>query len=262
MRQMPDNHYTLAIVDPPYFAAFARVIIRVMQYQQRALNVTTNHLITDVPTRLFDQLVRYHKTRCYGVAIIYAKYISAVGRIVWDKRTTATFSKCRLQAIHLVYVLINLDLHGMVCFKKIWKQRTDPPMPKPIALYAWILHHYAKPAMLHTGYPFGIGIYCMRLLRCWVWSRCVGIDPNTTPMPLHVFNNTPHIVYSEISCQTLIYIWVIHSRQCAKCPITNNIVDPPYGFGIKPISLISGKTNNIEIGYRPAGWILWQLRRK
>ena len=150
MRQMPDNHYTLAIVDPPYFAAFAKG-----NYTGNAVSTTgikRNHQSFDhwdVPKQdYFDQLVRVSQNQIIWGCNYYAKYISAVGRIVWDKRNDhATFSKCEI-ASHTFGVRVDqfrFTWNGMLQEDMKNKEQRIHPCQKPIALYAWILHHYAKP---------------------------------------------------------------------------------------------------------------------
>ena len=149
MRQMPDKCYDLAIVDPPYFQAFAR-----NNYTGNAISTTgvkrNNKSLTHwhVPNQdYFYELFRVAKNQIIWGVNYYAKHISHVGRIVWDKRNDlSTFSKCEI-ASHSFGVRVDLfryEWNGMLQENMRDKEHRIHPCQKPVALYRWILEHYGK----------------------------------------------------------------------------------------------------------------------
>jgi len=146
MKDMVDNQYDLAIVDPPYGIGDFR------NSKKHHKDITWNN---NIPTKLyFDELNRVSKNRIIFGVNYYSKYINDVGRIVHDKtgggkRKGATkLSDCDI-ASHSFGVNMKIFHYksiGNVIGNTIdWENKLRwHPCQKPIALYEWLLMRYAK----------------------------------------------------------------------------------------------------------------------
>ena len=99
MAQFPDNYFDLAIVDPPYFdgpnklgyygASITKVGVKRKGYKVKHWEIPDKSY--------FDELFRVSKHQIIWGCNYYAKYIPAVGRIVWDKvNGDSTFSDAEI----------------------------------------------------------------------------------------------------------------------------------------------------------------------
>lgn len=160
LRDLPDNSFDLAIVDPPYFSGPERR--QFYGSQHSTIGVTRLYTVSEkwtVPDKeYFDALLRV--ARYYVVwGCNYFDYIFAPGRIVWDKCNGASsFSDCEIAATNLFSSvrLFPFMWNGMCQGKSIAEGRIMQgnkslnekrihPTQKPVALYAWLLTRYAKP---------------------------------------------------------------------------------------------------------------------
>lgn len=159
MRAQPSGSFDLAIVDPPYFNGPERRGF----YGPRISSIGVQRLYHisekwSVPgSEYFDQLKRV--ARHYIVwGANYYNYHFAAGRIIWDKcNGSSSFSDCEIAATDLFNSvrLFRYMWNGMCQGKSIndghiqqGNKRLNEirihPTQKPIALYAWILMHFAK----------------------------------------------------------------------------------------------------------------------
>lgn len=146
MREMEDNQFNLAIVDPPYGIGDFR-------------HSTSGHKKVEwnntIPTKeYFKELKRVSKNRIIFGVNYYNEYITDKGRIVHDKTgggknpLPSELSDCDI-ASHSFGVNMKIFHYvsaGNVIGNKIdWKNKLRwHPCQKPIALYKWLLKNYAK----------------------------------------------------------------------------------------------------------------------
>ena len=131
MSKMPDNAYDLAIVDPPY-----GIGISSNSFRQKHKKCGWD---SEIPTdQYFKQIQRVSKnqiiwggnyfdlppTRCF---------------IVWDKKISENFS---LAMAELAWT--SFDRLAKI-FRLSMSEIKRHPTQKPIKLYNWLLHNYAKP---------------------------------------------------------------------------------------------------------------------
>ena len=170
MARYPDNHFELAIVDPPYGIGDFR--------NTRSKNVHKKiNWNNNIPNeKYFTELKRVTKNRIVFGVNYYAKYIDDVGRIVHDKtdynkRTQLkNLSDCDI-ASHSFGVnmkIFHFLWQGNVIGNTIdWKNKMRwHPCQKPIQLYEWLLMNYAKKGdkILDTHLGSGsIAIACHNL---------------------------------------------------------------------------------------------------
>jgi site-specific DNA-methyltransferase (adenine-specific) len=152
MREFPDKHFDLAIVDPPYFEDYAKknytganISTSGVARQTKAIN----HW--EIPDDVyFNELRRVSKNQIIWGCNYYAKHIPDFGRIVWDKQNdSSTFSKAEIASkSHSLGVdMFRFMWNGMLQGDMANKEKRIHPTQKPVALYRWILANYAKEGM-------------------------------------------------------------------------------------------------------------------
>ena len=170
MKDMSDNQFDLAIVDPPYGIGD----FRTSKSQKHHKNIDWNNNIPDI--NYFKELKRISKNRIIFGVNYYGKYVEDVGRIIHDKtgggkrNGPKELSDCDI-ASHSFGVNMKIYHYtsiGNVIGNKIdWEnQMRWHPCQKPIALYEWLLMKYAKEGdkILDTHLGSGsIAIACHNL---------------------------------------------------------------------------------------------------
>lgn len=159
MQQIPDKHFKLAIVDPPYFSGPERREF----YGNKVSRIGVQRLYRpcakwSVPAEdYFNELIRVSENQIVW-GCNYFKYQFGPGRIVWDKCNGASsFSDCEIAycSMHDSVRLIRFMWNGMIQGKSIdegWIQQGNKalnetrihPTQKPVMLYKWQLREYAK----------------------------------------------------------------------------------------------------------------------
>ena len=148
MARYEDNHFDLAIVDPPYGIGDFRNTKSKKVHKKINWN-------EEIPTKkYFEELVRVTKNRIIFGVNYYNKYVDDVGRIVHDKtgggkrNAPKGLSDCDI-ASHSFGV--NMKIYHYISIGNVIGNKIDwenelrwHPCQKPIALYEWILMNYAK----------------------------------------------------------------------------------------------------------------------
>jgi site-specific DNA-methyltransferase (adenine-specific) len=167
----PDNHFDLAIVDPPYGIGASRpskkpcavrqsngTVLKTVcnDYQQKDWDFETPK------AAYFDQLKRVSKNQLVWGAN-YQDYDLRGGRLVWDKINGLTDQyDCEIAYLswtkrtELVYYLWSGMMQGVkasrdikIAFRQRGNKKTNEsrihPTQKPSILYKWILDNYAQP---------------------------------------------------------------------------------------------------------------------
>ncbi len=170
MSRYKDNHFDLAIVDPPYGIGD----FRSSKSQKHHKKIKWNDITPN--EQYFNELKRVSKNRIIFGVNYYNKYIDDFGRIVHDKtgggkrNAPFTISDCDI-ASHSFGVNMKIFHYtsiGNVIGNKIdWNNEMRwHPCQKPIKLYEWILMNYAKDGnkILDTHLGSGsIAIACHNL---------------------------------------------------------------------------------------------------
>ena len=149
MATLPDKAFELAIVDPPYFDGPQKPGYYSGTKQRTEVgDYKTLEESRQVPGQKYvDELLRVSKNQIIW-GINYFNVAMPGGRIVWVKGNQGSpFSMADI-AYQSFYLRIDL-------FKYTWsgfwqeagkeKEQRIHPTQKPIALYKWLLHNYAKP---------------------------------------------------------------------------------------------------------------------
>ena len=168
MKRYPDNHFELAIVDPPY--GIDADVKNNKDTKQSAKSATASKKYgaqlwdADIPSDdYFIELKRVSKRQ-----IIWgANYFGLVGGMIyWHKNVTMpTYSSGELAYVSWLNKISFVDIawHGMIQHDMQNKETRIHPTQKPVALYKWLLSKYAKQGdkILDThGGSMSIAIAC------------------------------------------------------------------------------------------------------
>jgi len=150
MREMKDNQYDLAIVDPPYGIKEAAG----KNHSRVKLAKPTQYKIKDWDSNppngeYFEELFRVSKDQIIWGANHFANSFnsSSSSWIVWNKVNYGShFADCELAyTSHKRAVrMFSYQWNGMLQGDMKNKEKRIHPTQKPIALYKWLLENYAK----------------------------------------------------------------------------------------------------------------------
>lgn len=138
MREMPDNHFSLACVDPPYgIGDFS---------QSDAVDfgkVTWNETI---PTEdYFAELRRVSKKRIIWGANYYNCFEDGCGAVIWYKNIGhPNMSHCEIASVSGQQKVDYIHINWSGGIRSLQNDYCHP-CQKPVALYKWLLSNYAKP---------------------------------------------------------------------------------------------------------------------
>ena len=150
MRDVPDKHYSLAIVDPPYGIG-----------EDGSKNHTRGKLAaprnykgfyggdTQAPSRaFFDELIRISTNQIIFGANHFISRIpyDSPCWIVWDKDNSGDFADCELAWTSFKSAVRKFQFrwNGMLQENMKDKELRIHPTQKPVALYKWLLTNYAE----------------------------------------------------------------------------------------------------------------------
>lgn len=168
MAEYPDNHFDLAIVDPPYGINHSTIAGK--QSGQRFGNAAApkgQYQIKDWDKRspneaYFTQLRRVSKNQIIWGANHFASKFesSSSGWIYWNKET----GKNGFSDGELAFSSYNCGLrsftyawNGMIQGDMKNKETRFHPTQKPVALYKWLLHKYAEAGQTILDTHLGSG---------------------------------------------------------------------------------------------------------
>ncbi|WP_077417889.1 DNA methyltransferase [Chryseobacterium sp. JV274] len=145
MARYPDNHFDLAIVDPPY-----GIGADWKKRKNTAKKYAGNYTNESIPDKkYFDELMRVSKYWIVWGWNYYTEFFPPTNYlIVWDKKVpekTAFYSQVEIAATN-IKIPAAIYRHSWDGARKEQETGTDKihPHQKPIALYKWLLTKYAK----------------------------------------------------------------------------------------------------------------------
>ena len=147
MARYEDNHFDLAIVDPPYGIGEG-LKSRGMGTSAMSGNYAIKDWDKEIPSlEYFKELFRVSKNQIIWGANYMTEYIpSSMGWIFWDKDASGDFSDGELAFSSFDKALkkIKVTWMGMRQYDMKNKEKRIHPTQKPIRLYEWLLMNYAK----------------------------------------------------------------------------------------------------------------------
>lgn len=147
MQSIPDKHYDLAIVDPPYGGNDAIGLKDNNGIKKQATKRTQYRQFENKqPTvEYFKQLKRVSKQQIIWGVNFYENFDLTGGRLCWDKKGTA-FGRAELAYLSMTKSvnIVDIQWNGMIQYNMKDKEVRIHPTQKPIMLYRWLLQNYAK----------------------------------------------------------------------------------------------------------------------
>ena len=157
LKRYADNHFDLAIVDPPYGNIDAIGLIDNKKKGKQATKRTNYKLFENIAPddEYYCELARVSKNQ-----IIWGGNFLGLcgGVIVWQKNGTA-FGEAEVAicSTHKSVKVFEYTWNGMLQQNMKDKEIRIHPTQKPVALYDWILQKYAKPNDLILDTHLGSG---------------------------------------------------------------------------------------------------------
>jgi site-specific DNA-methyltransferase (adenine-specific) len=150
MKKYPDNHFDLAIVDPPYGIDVAASGKVGGNNCGTAKDYGAKEWDKQPPSEeYFGQLRRVSKNQIVWGAnhFISRMPIDSSCWIVWDKDNSGNFADCELAwtSFDTAVRKFMWRWNGMLQQNMKDKEIRIHPTQKPVVLYDWILQNYAKP---------------------------------------------------------------------------------------------------------------------
>ena len=165
MRQMTDNQFDLAIVDPPYGIDVANDS-RFGNKGKKAAAKTKDYSKKDwdkgVPTQeYFEQLFRVSRNQIIWGINYYPFDFLTGGRLFWDKDVPQDYTKSKGEIAYKSFGhgvdLVKITWHGMLQYDMKNKEQRIHPTQKPVRLYEWILDKYTKEGQTILDTHLGSG---------------------------------------------------------------------------------------------------------
>ena len=157
LKRFNDNHFDLAIVDPPYGLGLGTVSIpsekNTNSQQKFYKDLKSKRWDDNTPNKeYFDELKRVSKNQIVWGGNYMAEHLGNTKCIIiWDKMTYIP------TMIQYEFAFCSFNKHP----KMVKINSTDidrmHPTQKPIKLYDWLLHHYAKEGDLILDTHLGSG---------------------------------------------------------------------------------------------------------
>ena len=143
MKRYPDKHFSLAIVDPPYGIGVDGQKKSTSKHGGRREKVFKGWDSQTPDKPYWNELFRVSKNQIVWGANYFTSYLPpSMGWVFWDKGQRIANSDGELaytsfkRALRVVEInRVYITEHG----------DTMHPTQKPVALYKWLLHNYAKP---------------------------------------------------------------------------------------------------------------------
>jgi len=169
MTRYEDNHFDLAIVDPPYGGNDAIGLKDNKTQGKQATKRTDYNVFQNIAPskKYFDELIRVSKNQIIWGVNFYNNYDLSGGRLVWDKKGTA-FGRAEMAYLSMTKSVNICEIvwNGMIQHDMKNKETRIHPTQKPVKLYEWLLMNYAKEGdkILDTHLGSGsIAIACHNL---------------------------------------------------------------------------------------------------
>lgn len=152
MREMPDNAFDLAVVDPPYGGVTQGGYMTNPHSCDKLGKAVDYHLSLwdcDRPPReYFKELLRVSKNQIiWGGNYYCSELLDSQCWLVWDKENGENdFADCELAwtSYNSAVRIFKFRWAGMLQGNMKEKESRIHPTQKPVALYRWIFQHYAK----------------------------------------------------------------------------------------------------------------------
>jgi site-specific DNA-methyltransferase (adenine-specific) len=163
MRQFPDKHFDLAIVDPPYGIGEDGA----SNHSRDKLATATRYAIKSwdrkpPPPEYFAEVKRVSCQQIIWGGNYFPLPPSSCW-IVWDKDNSGDFADCELAwaSFNSAVRKFQWRWNGMLQNDMANKEKRIHPTQKPVALYRWLLSKYAQPGQRILDTHLGSGSHAI-----------------------------------------------------------------------------------------------------
>jgi site-specific DNA-methyltransferase (adenine-specific) len=147
MGRYEDNHFDLAIVDPPYGINMDGGKIGGDNLGTAKNYIKKNWDCSAPEKEYFEELFRVSKNQIIWGANHFISKIpfDSTCWVVWNKINTGNFADCELAwtSFNTAVRMFNFRWNGMLQQDMKNKEHRIHPTQKPVALYKWLLKNYA-----------------------------------------------------------------------------------------------------------------------
>lgn len=162
LKRFDDNHFDLAIVDPPYGINVAKTGKVGGNNAGKAKDYGAKEWDKQPPSdEYFRQLFRVSKNQIvWGANHFISKMpFDSSCWLVWDKDNSGNFADCELAwtSFDTAVRKFQWRWNGMLQQNMKHKEERIHPTQKPVALYEWILQNYAERGNLILDTHLGSG---------------------------------------------------------------------------------------------------------
>jgi site-specific DNA-methyltransferase (adenine-specific) len=198
MRDLPDNAFDLAIVDPPYGIDAANTFGGEQRKSGNGAAMKTAFAKKSwdigIPDQAyFDELMRVSKNQIvWGANYMSHLLPPSMGWIVWDKDNgTTKFSDAELAftSFDRALRIWKYTWNGMLQGDMKNKELRIHPTQKPVKLYQWLMSNYAKPGQRILDTHLGSGSSAIAAHYAGLDFVGIELDENYYQAAVSRFNN-------------------------------------------------------------------------
>jgi site-specific DNA-methyltransferase (adenine-specific) len=162
MKQYPDKHFDLAVVDPPYGIGIIKTGIIGGNNLGKSKKYGARSWDKSAPSNFyFEELLRVSTNQIIWGANHFISQIpfNSSCWIVWDKDNSGNFADCELAwtSFETAVRIYKHRWNGMLQQDMKNKEQRIHPTQKPVKLYDWIFANYAKEGMTILDTHLGSG---------------------------------------------------------------------------------------------------------
>ena len=165
LKRYADNHFDLAIVDPPYGIGMSKGTMSSNKTKKITAkrDYTSKDWDSSIPTKeYFDELFRVSKNQIIWGGNYMIEHLNNTSCfVVWDKKSNdgSNFADAELAwtSFKTAVRVFKYDWVGFGYLNNPQKEKKIHPTQKPVQLYTWLLQNYAKEGDLILDTHLGSG---------------------------------------------------------------------------------------------------------
>jgi len=173
MKNFPDGYFDLAIVDPPYGIGRDGSTRTTSSHGGRKAHDFKGWDVSPPNSEYFAELYRVSKNQIIWGANYYPQHLPpSMGWVFWDKGQRICNSDGELAFSSFDRALRVVEINRV----ELLKEGTIHSTQKPVKLYRWLLHNYAKPNQRILDTHLGSGSHAIAAHYAGVHLTAFEID--------------------------------------------------------------------------------------